>query len=128
MANVLTIDGPDAVRVSEREKLVRYNITLSGNYVQAVRGANTGEVIDLTKAVGANQLDQYWGQKGPRRVYALNQGSTGYTITVIPGADNLHWLLMIFSNVATQLAAGAYPAGLTTDLDILLEATGRSFD
>ncbi len=127
MANVLTIDGPDAVRISEREKLVRYIITLSGAYVQAVRGTNTGEVLDLTKAVGANQADQYWGQRGPRRVYILNNGN-GFNMQIIPGADNLHWLLRIFSASGAEQAAGAYPAGLTGDLDVICEATGRSFD
>lgn len=131
MANVLTIVDPSDVRVAEREKLIRMNVRLSGNYAQAVRGQNIGEVLDLTKVVGVNQADQFWGQKGPRTVYINNVGRTGFAMSIVPGADALHWLLCIFSGVNTELAAGAYAAnaaGLLTDLDITVEAAGRSFD
>ena len=131
MANVMTIDSggvSQGVRVNEREKIIRYNVALSGLYTQAVRGANTGEVLDLTKVTGVFAPDQFWGLRGPVRLYPVNNGSTGYSMSIIPGADSLHWLLMIFSGVATQLNAGAYPAGLTTDLDIFCEASGRRFD
>ena len=120
----------DAVRLFEREKLIRYQVALSGNYVQAVRGTNVGEVLDLTKSpvAGLYQPNQFWGYKGPLNAYVTNIGSTGYSMSVIPGADALHWLLTIFSGVAAQLAAGAYPAGLTTDLDIKVEFSGRNLD
>lgn len=131
MANVMTIDSggvAQGVRVNEREKIIRYNVVLSGNYVQATRGQNVGEVLDLTKVSGAFAADQFWGPRGPVRGYVVNIGSTGYSMSIIPGADNLHWLLMIFSGVAAQLAAGAYPGGLTADLDIYVEFSGRRFD
>lgn len=133
MANVLTIDGGFAgvsqgVRVNEREKIIRYNLALSGNYTQFVRGTATGEVLAPNSAVGVFREDQFWGKVGPARAYVLNIGSTGYSMSIIQGADALHWLLVIFSGVATQLAAGAYPAALTTDLDIFVEFSGRRFD
>jgi hypothetical protein len=131
MANLLTVDAlgvKNGVRVNEREKLVRYKLTLSGLYVQHVRGQNVGEVLDLTKAVGAFAVDQFWGVGGPSQVYVLNAGGTGYSLSVVPGADNLHWLFCVFSGVAVELAAGAYPAGLIADADILIESTGRRFD
>lgn len=130
MPNVISIIGKDknGVRLSDREKVIAYTLTLSGNYVQHVRGTATGEVLDFTKAVGAFTEDQNWGQKGPSRVYILNPGGTGYALSIVPGADAFHWLLCIFSGVATELAGGAYPAPLTADIDIVVEATGRKFD
>lgn len=132
MANVLTVDAlgvANGVRVNEREKLVRYKLTLSGAYVQHIRGTATGEVLDLTKVVGdPGVADQFWGPIGPSRVYILNAGGTGYSLSIVPGVDGLHWLLCVFSGVATELAAGAYPAGLAADVDILVESTGRRFD
>jgi hypothetical protein len=135
MANVMTIDGgggvAQGVRVNEREKLIRYNFTLSGSYVQFVRGTNTGELLVPNNAVGVNAADQYWGQRGPSRGYVLNIGSSGFSMSILPGADNLHWLLAIFSGVATQLSAGTYAANaanLLTDLDLYVEFSGRRFD
>jgi hypothetical protein len=120
----------NAVRVYEREKLIRYSITLSGNYATHVRGANTGEVINLGAAFvpAAYQADQYWGYRGPARVYILTPGTTGYGMTICPGLDAFHWLLVIYSTVTGELAAGAYPAGLIADLDIVIEASGLAFD
>lgn len=130
MPNVLTIKSPDDVRVSEREKLIRMNVKLSGSYATHVRGQNVGEVIDLTKVVGAvGGSDQFWGKNGARTVYIVNLGNTGFAMSIVPGADNLHWLLVIFSAIATEQAPATYASlALDTDLDITIEAAGRSFD
>ena len=89
---------------------------------------NVGEVLDLTKVTGAFKEDQFWGPKGPIRVYVVNIGETGNSMSIVPGADNLHWLLVIYSGVATEFGAGVYSAGLLADLDIYIEASGRRFD
>jgi hypothetical protein len=125
MANVLTVDGVQAVRIAEREKLIRVNCVLSGNYVQApARGTNGGELIDLTKVVGiAGKEGQFWGPKGPARGYPL-QGPAGFSAQLIPGADALHWVLKIWSSAGNEHAAGAYEASITGDLDFYLEFTG----
>ena len=133
MANVLTIDSNgvgQGVRVNEREKIIRYNIALSGAYVQFARGQNVGEVLSLPSVVGVFKEDQYWGNRGPTRGYIVNIGSTGFSMSILPGADNLHWLLAIFSGVSAQLAGGTTYAsnGLSTDLDIYVEFSGRRFD
>lgn len=130
MANVLSIAGVDknSVRIYEREKTIAYGVALSGNYATHTRGANVGEVIIPNNATGSYVQDQLWGQKGPSRGYVLNSGGTGYSMSIVPGADALHWLFCVFSGVATELAAGAYPAGLLADLDIVVEFTGRAFD
>jgi hypothetical protein len=120
----------NAVRIYEREKLIRYSVILSGTYATHVRGQNVGEVLNLGQVYApvSYQADQLWGYKGPTRGYLVNIGNVGYSMSVVPGADPLHWLLCIFSNVATELAAGAYPAALTTDQDIVLEFSGLVFD
>jgi hypothetical protein len=128
MANVLSVNDLNAVRQEQREKTITYSVTLSGNYVNFVRGTNVGEVLNLNAAIGQYLPDQFWGNVGPQVVYPLNTGATGYAMSIVPGADKLHWLLVIFSGIAAQLAPGAYPAGLTTDLDIKVEARGRVMD
>lgn len=126
MANALTVDK---VVTGDREKRIRYQVVLSGNYAQAVRGANTGEVLNLNGAAGGNHPDQYWGAKGPQRVYPI-QGPAGYTVEILPGADGNHWLYKVYSAVGTELVAGAYPAAITGDNlgDVMIEAVGREFD
>lgn len=133
--NYAILGGIDrnAAIVYEREKRVRYTVTLTGSYVQHVRGSNVGEVLDFTKALTNAPMfaNEYWGMRGPVRAYLINTGGTGYGMSIVPGADSLHWLLCIYSGVATELAAGLYSSnapGLLTDLDIVIEATGVSAD
>lgn len=121
------------VRITGREKTIRYTCTLSGSYVQHIRGQNVGEVLDLTKVIGRGDSipEQFWMSNGPSAFYVLNTGGTGFSMSIVPGADAFHWLLCIFSGVSTELAAGLYSAnaaGLLTDVDIILEANGRNFD
>lgn len=128
MPNVLTVDT-NGVRIFPDEKRIRYTLTLSGAYVQAVRGSNVGELIDLTKALNPSfQAEVFWGQKGPTRGYVMQGGIAGNDAEIIPGADSLHWLLKVFSSANTELGAGAYNAAVTGDLDIIIEFTGRNFD
>jgi hypothetical protein len=129
MANQLSINDLNAVREEQRELIITYAVALSGNYTQFVANTNVGEVLTPNTATSKFFLPrQYWGQNGPRVMYLLNTGSTGYAMSLVPGADNLHWLLVIFSNITTQLAAGAYPAGLAADAFIQVEGRGRVVD
>ncbi len=67
MANVLTINDLNAVRVEQREKTITYSVALSGNYAQAVRGQNVGEVLDLTKVQSTQYLpEQFWKCRAAR--------------------------------------------------------------
>lgn len=120
----------NAVRVYEREKLIRYSVILSGNYAQFTRGQNVGEVLNLQQAYvpASYQANQFWGYKGPVRGYVISGGASGYNMTIEIGADPFHWLLVIQSAVATQLAAGPYPAALLAELGIVVEFTGFAFD
>lgn len=129
MPNALSVTDINAARLYEREKLLRYGLGLSGAYVQAgARGTNVGEVINLGVITGSFQPEQFWGYRGPVRGYVL-QGPGGFTICIRPGADAFHWVLQIFSSTTgAELAAGAYPAAITGDLDMILEFSGRAFD
>ena len=125
MPNVLTVKSAPTVM---KQRFIRYLVTLSGSYVQAVRGANTGEVLNLgTIASGTFDPMQYWGYEGPKIVKLVN-GPGGYTAEILPGADAFHWLLKIYGTTpGTELSAGAYPAGISGDLDIYIEAWGAEF-
>lgn len=127
MPNVLTLVDINADRPMERELLIRYNVVLSGNYVQAVRGSDVGEVLKLETVVGNFSPRQYFGAKGAARVYALN-GPAGFSVELLPGANGNHWLLKMFASAGNEHAAGAYEAAITGDLDFTIEASARSFD
>jgi hypothetical protein len=130
-AAIASLVDRNAVRVYEREKLIRYTVTLSGNYATHVRGQNAGEVLNLLQALvpASYQAEQFWGYRGPVRGYVLNSGGSNYPMNIVPGADCYHWLLVINALAAGgELAAGAYPAALTAELDIVVEFTGLAFD
>lgn len=127
MPNVLSIPDFNAVRQTEKEKLIRYKVVLSGAYVQAVRGTAVGEVLNLTNVAGLFQPGQFWSQKGPI-TGRVQQGPQGLVARIIPGVDALHPILQIFSAFATELAAGAYSAAVLADQDIIVEFYGRTFD
>jgi hypothetical protein len=95
-----------------------YKVTLSGSYVQAVRLANTGEKLLPFSASNPNFIPKAFpGNKGFLRAYPL-QGPGGFGCSIIPGADIFTWLLKLFGTTpGTELAAGAYAAGVTGDLD-----------
>lgn len=98
-----------------------YKVTLSGSYVQAVRLANTGEQLKPFAATNPNFLPKgFPGTKGFKRGYPL-QGPGGFSASIIPGADIFTWLLKMFGTTpGTELAAGAYAAGVTGDLDFMV--------
>ena len=133
MANVLTSSDLNAVRQEQREKTIRYNCALSGSYVQFVRGTECG------RSAAAQP-----GQSAPN-IFPINTGATSDRASCICSTrdrratpcrsclarDNLHWLLVIYTAITTQLGAGTYAAlaaTLLTDLDIKVEARGRVID
>lgn len=125
MANVLTVA---AVSRMLEQRLIRYKVALTGSYVQAVRGANTGEVLVLSGATGKWDSEQYWGLTGPNASSArVVNPPAGYGAKIIPGADVQHWLLQLFSSAGTELVAGAYPAGILADVDIYVEFLGANY-
>jgi hypothetical protein len=111
-----------------KQRFIRYLVALSGSYVQAVRGSNVGEVLNLG-SIQSGTFDpmQYWGYEGPKIVKLVN-GPGLYIAEIVPGADAFHWLLKVSSTTpGTELAAGAYPASITGDLDVYVEAWGAEY-
>jgi hypothetical protein len=123
MPNVLTID---AVFNQMRKRRIRYNVVLSGAYVQAVRGQNVGEVLNLASFTGKFDAEQNWGYTGPKRGFVVNLPG-GHAAKILPGADGTHWLLQVFSAAGVELAAAAYPAAILADLEIYVEFEGASY-
>ena len=132
MPNVMTVDN-NGVQVVEKFKTVVARVVLSGNYVQAVRGTNVGEVLlpnTLALAAGNPGLipGAGWGLTGPGRAYIIN-GPAGLGAEMLPGADNFHWLLRLFNpTTGAELAAGAYAALNLADLDFKVAFEGRNID
>jgi hypothetical protein len=127
-ANTMTIDT-NGVQVVEKFKTVVCKVTLTGNYVQAVRLQNVGEVLLPNTALNPAFLPgATWGLAGPTRAYIIN-GPAGLGAEMLPGADNFHWLLKLFNpTTGAELAAGAYAALNLADLDFKVAFEGRNID
>lgn len=125
MANTATVVD---VQPSDRAKVIVVKVALSGSYVQAVRLANTGEVVNLTSLTNSSNFpDASFGAKGANRGYPL-QGPAGFACRILPGADANHWLIQIFGATnGTELAAGAYGAAYTGDLDFYIAFEGTNY-
>lgn len=106
-----------------KQKRVRYNLLLSGVYVQV---ANGGEILNLNGASGVYDSDQYWGYQGPKWG-TVEQPPAGYPAQIVPGVDSLHPILKVFSAVGVELAAGAYPAAILAELNAFIEFWGADF-
>lgn len=104
-----------------------HKVTLTGSYVAAVPGSNVGEVIVPNSASNPKNLAKPVAS-AYLRGYVIN-GPAGFSAEIKPGADSLHWLLKLFGTTpGTELAAGAYGAGLTGDTDILVAFEARRCD
>jgi hypothetical protein len=125
MANIITVDE---TQPQEKFRTVRYKVAIqAGNYVQAVRGSNVGEVLSLGAALNPkNKPNSFWGKDGPDVGYPL-QGPAGFGASIIPGADGLHWLLKIWASAGVEHAAAAYEAAITGDLDFFVEFAAPNF-
>ncbi|HLJ90518.1 MAG TPA: hypothetical protein VKZ53_27160 [Candidatus Angelobacter sp.] len=128
MANVITVKR---VQNLERDKSIRYQVALSGNYVQV---ANGGEVLAINSAQNPQFLPGAgWGLTGPDVTkfgvgYPL-QGPGGLAAEIVPGVDAFHPILKLFNTTTgTELAAGAYPAAVIADTNFFIQLEGRNID
>ena len=115
MANVITVQRIDFTGSSVR---VRGNIALSGSYVQK---ANGGEILDFTKAVFSmgpvgNAANMIPASKGVTSfdMWGCNGNDYG-TPSVLPIAALQVPIGIFAAGSASELAAGAYGAGITGD-------------
>lgn len=104
MALALTVQ---AVNHDLRTKKLYLIATPSGNYVT---GGDTVNLQAITAALG--QADATIGYPGKITHYEVCNAPDGYTSNLIPGATLATWKLQIFASDNTELAAGAYPAGI----------------
>lgn len=87
-------------------------LTFSGNYVS---GGDTLDFTQVTNVIPSDTIVQ---------VFAESQnGNSGYYIPV-QGAVLNNWKLKAFLGGGTEVAAGAYPASVTTDI-VQLSITAR---
>ncbi len=105
MAIAMTITSVD---ISRRRKSVHVQAALSGNY------AAGGEPVDLTTLANPQMIQD--GQlRGNPVLGVIEKYPAGSLAELIPGATPKTWFLKVFSAPGTELAAGAYPAGIAGD-------------
>jgi hypothetical protein len=110
MANAITINGVDRTQGKLR---ARGTIAFSGSYTQYASG---GEILDFTKAtlpLGKTLANS----TGPVGIQITSSNGYNYqTPASLPQSTNpLQVPLKISTASATELSAGAYPAGITGD-------------
>lgn len=128
MPNVMTVKR---VQNLERDKSIRYQVVLNGNYVQV---ANGGEVFNINVALNPQFLPgAFWGLTGPDVTkfgvgYPL-QGPGGLAAELVPGVDAFHPILKLFDPLTgNELAAGAYAAKISGDNNFFVQFEGRNID
>lgn len=122
MANTMAVQD---VQVGERATVYIHRVTLSGSYTQVSRGSNTGEVLTPNTASNPNFLAKPSAAHYDR-AYPL-QGPGGFSAELIPGADDTHWLLKVYSSAGTEHVAAAYEATITGDLDFLVAFEAKNY-
>ena len=91
-----------------RRKKLYLIATASGNYVT---GGDTVNLQAITPALG-QAADATVGYPGTIKHSEVCNNPDGYTSNLIPGATLATWKLQVFASDGTELAAGAYPAGV----------------
>ena len=122
MANTMILQD---VQVGERTTLYVHKVTLSGSYVQAVRGSNTAELLAPNAASNPNffakpSAGEYL------RAYPL-QGPGGFSCEILPGSNATSWLLKVYGSSGTEHTAAAYEAAITGDLDFYVGFEARNY-
>jgi len=90
-------------------------LTFSGSY------STGGDTIDFTTVMGKGVLGKVF-QAGKSPTYGYVSGSGGYSMGLIPGTTLANGKVKISTTAATELGAGAYPAGVTGDANIYCTA------
>jgi hypothetical protein len=87
-------------------------LTFSGNYPT---GGDTLDFTQVADKLPSTQIVQAFGES--------QNGNSGYYVAVAGSALN-NWKLKAFNGGGTEIAAGAYPASVTTDI-VQLAITAR---
>src|SRR5690348_3226178 len=115
MATALTVVDIDN---SGKTIYVTCSIVFSGSY------STGGDTVDLTTIIGKAYLGKVF-IAGKSPLYGYGVSSAGYSLAFIPGTTLANGLMKVNTAAATELAAGAYPAGLTGDTHAI---AGFAFD
>ena len=107
-----------AIDVSRRRKRITYNLTFSGNY------STGGDTLNLATASNPRFLDAGYPSRVPDQIDVMgNPGGTSAEAVLGTGmTDNK---IKLFSAPNTELAAGAYNAAVTGDLNVQVEASWK---
>jgi len=98
-ALTLTAFGPGTCDVTEKVKIFRGTVALTGSYTAS------GDTLSLVACAGVGKVP----------IQVTLQSKNGYGIFYVPGTTIANGLLYITTASATELAATTYPAGLTGD-------------
>lgn len=87
------------------------SITFSGSYAT---GGDTFDLTAITKPLGTSGIPGgYSGATIPLVIYI--QGINGYSYSYVKGTTRANGKIKVSTTANTELAAGAYPAGVTGD-------------
>ncbi len=88
-------------------------LAFSGSYTAG------GDALDFTPVMGLLPTSQ-----APVQFAAWSQGGTSFTYVAVAGSSFNNWKLKVFQAGGTEIAAGAYPAGVTGDA-VVFQILGR---
>jgi hypothetical protein len=117
MAIASSLIALDPTRRSVRRTL---GLTFSGNYTAG------GDTLDLTATANPNGLEGAKAFSLNPVVYGVRNVPDGYTAEIVAGAALNAWKVKWFTASNTELAAGAYPAGISGATDIQIEIGSRT--
>ena len=99
---------------SGKSLYVTATLTFSGSY------STGGDTIDFTTIIGKGYLGRVF-QAGKSPLYGYAAGTSGHSYGLIPGTTLANGKIKINTTAGTELAAGAYPAGVSGDTNIVFE-------
>jgi hypothetical protein len=117
MAIASSLIAIDPTRRNVRRTLA---LTFSGDY------ATGGDALDLTATANPNGLEGAKAFSLNPTVYGVRNVPDGYTSEIVAGAAPNAWRVKWFTASNTELAAGAYPAGISGAAAIQIEISSRT--
>ncbi len=117
MAIASSLIALDPTRRSVRRTLA---LAFSGNYPTG------GDALDLTATANPNGFEGAHAFSLNPAVYGVRNVPDGYTAEILPGAAPNAWKVKWYTASNTELAAGAYPAGISGAADVQIEISART--
>ena len=110
------------VSVDPTRRFVRrtLNLVFSGNYTTG------GDTLDLTATTNPNSLEGARAFSLVPAQFAVQNVPDGYTAEILAGSALNNWKVKWYTASNTELAAAAYPAGISGAADVQVEITSRT--